>query len=322
MIMVMSLATVAFAAEDTAAPTYTDVSSVTITKNYNATNTGTTSPAETFNFTIERTSVSDAAEGVTVERMPIPTIGSVSYTAGEAGSATKTKTITINLPEYTSVGVYTYTIKETAGTTAGVTYHSSDITLKVTVVQADTGKVRIAAVHTETEGEKSDEIANEYSAGTLAVSKTVTGNLGDQTKEFTVKVTFTAPEGLTVKEAIKYIEDGTEKSVTFAEDATTAEATIALKHDETVTFTNIPYGVTYTVVEDDYTGEGYDAPVYDFGDVSKKIDTAVDTVGITNNKDTNVDTGITLDSLPFVLILAVSAIAGVLFITKRRSVEF
>ena len=48
-----------------------------------------------------------------------------------------------------------------------------------------------------------------------------------------------------------------------------------------------------------------------------------DTVVFTNNKKVDVDTGITLDSLPFVLILAVCAGAVVLFVIKRRnSVEF
>ena len=47
------------------------------------------------------------------------------------------------------------------------------------------------------------------------------------------------------------------------------------------------------------------------------------TATITNNKSVDVDTGITLDSLPFVLILAVCAGAVVLFVIKRRnSVEF
>ena len=46
------------------------------------------------------------------------------------------------------------------------------------------------------------------------------------------------------------------------------------------------------------------------------------TATITNNKSVDVDTGITLDSIPFVLILAVCAGAAVLFLIKRRSVEF
>ena len=86
------------------------------------TNAGTASPAEEFTFTIERDAVSDAAEGITAANMPMPSIGTVSYAQGEAGSATAAKEIAITLPTYTSVGIYTYIIKETGGDTAGVTY--------------------------------------------------------------------------------------------------------------------------------------------------------------------------------------------------------
>lgn len=321
--MVFSLAIVASAAEE---GTYTDMDIVTVTKTYNATNENTTSPAETFSFSaLTCTNVENAGVGVTAEKAPVPTIASVAYTAGEAGSENKTKVITISLPEYSAVGIYTYTFSEVAGDTAGVTYYGNPITLVVTVVRnEEDGKIRVAAVHTEENigtDNKSSDFANEYSAGSLAVKKIVTGMMGDTQKDFSVTVTFMAPTGKTVKEAISYTDDGEAKTITANwSDAQTV--TIDLKHDETVTFTNIPYGVTYTVVENDYTEDGYDGASYKFSDEAKKIDSASDTVDITNKKDGQVDTGITLDSIPFVLILAVCAGAAVLFLIKRRSVEF
>ena len=325
--MMLSVSNAVFASDTIS---YTDCGSVTITKVYEAENGGTTSPAETFGFTIERTSVTDAAEGITSANMPVATIGSVSYAAGDAGSATaKAKDITITLPQYTSVGVYTYTIKETAGNTAGVTYYGNDILLKVTVIEQN-GKVRVAAVHTESpvdiangQGKKSDTFPNTYSAGKLNVKKTVTGNLGDQSKDFKVTVTFTAPQGKTVNEAISYIDGGSPKTIpTTAWKNGVATAEIELKHDETVTFTNIPYGVTYTVVEDDYTAEGYEAAAYSFNDANKTIDSAQDTVTITNEKNGMIDTGIYMDSLPYVLALAlIFGFGAVLFIRRRRVSE-
>lgn len=324
--MMLSASNAVFASDTIS---YTDCDSVTITKVYEAENEGTTSPAETFHFTIERTSVTDAAEGITAANMPAATIGSVSYAAGEAGSTTKAKDITITLPEYTSVGVYTYTIKETAGSTAGVTYYGSDILLKVTVIEQN-GKVRVAAVHTESpvdiangQGKKSDTFSNKYSAGKLNVKKTVTGNLGDQSKDFKVTVTFAAPQGKTVNEAISYIDGGSTKTIpTTAWKDGVAKAEIELRHDETVTFTNIPYGVTYTVVEDDYTAEGYQAAAYSFDDTNKTIDSAQDTVTITNEKNGMIDTGIYMDSLPYVLALAlIFGFGAVLFIRRRRVSE-
>lgn len=322
LMLVLSLSTVAFAAE----PTYTDMSRVTLTKEYTLTNSGTTSPAETFTFSaLTCTGVKDAADGVTTANAPVPTIGSVSYEKGEAGSATARKNITITLPNtYTSVGVYTYTFTENDGNTAGVTYRSDAITLVVTVVEQN-GQKRVAAVHTEeANGAKSGTFNNAYSAGSLLVKKTVTGNLGDQTKPFNVTVKFTAPEGKTVGESISYTDDGVGKTIATTDwENGVASADITLKHDETVTFTNIPYGVTYTVEEDDYTSDGYKAAAYAYDDSNKKIDSVSENVTITNEKSVTVDTGITLDSLPFVLILAVCAGAVVLFVIKRRnSAEF
>lgn len=322
LVLVLSMSTVAFAT-DGEETTYTDMSTVTLTKEYKLTNAGTTSPAETFTFSaLTCTSVTDAADGVTTGNAPVPTIASVAYAAGEAGSETARKNITITLPTYTSVGIYTYTFTETDGGTAGVTYRSDAITLVVTVIEQG-GKVRVAAVHTEGEGKgKSGEFNNEYSAGSLSVKKTVTGIMGDQQKEFTVKVTFTAPADDTVREAITYV-DGTETKTIAAGDGWTGskEVEITLKHDETVTFTNIPYGVTYTVVEDDYTNEadgGYDEASYAFDDENKKIDSASENVTITNNKDGEIDTGITMDSMPYILLLAVTCMGLFVFVSKKR----
>lgn len=317
LMLVLSLSTVAFAATDEET-TYTDMSTVTLTKEYALTNAGTTSPAETFTFsTLTCTSVTDAAAGVTTANAPVPTIANVSYAAGEAGGANKTKNITITLPPYTSVGIYTYTFTETDGGTAGVTYRSDAITLVVTVIEQN-GKVRVAAVHTEDEGgTKSGTFNNEYSAGSLSVTKNVTGIMGDQQKEFTVKVTFTAPAGDTVREAITYV-DGTETKSIAAGWTGSQEATITLKHGETVTFTNIPYGVTYTVDENDYTADGYDAASYSFADNNKKIDSASEGVTITNNKGGTVDTGISMDAMPYVLLLSVACVGLFLFISKKR----
>ena len=52
------------------------------------------------------------------------------------------------------------------------------------------------------------------------------------------------------------------------------------------------------------------------------ISTTLATAAFVNTKDGDVDMGITLDSVPFILMLVVCAGAAVLFVTKRRSVEF
>lgn len=303
-----------------AAAAHTDMETITISVTYNATNEGTTSPAEEFVFAIANTSVTDAASGVTKENMPTPTAGSVTYAAGEAGNAgTMTKNVTITLPEYTSVGIYTYTITPTLGTNAGVTYWAKPIKLVVTVIEQN-GKTRVAAVHTEDEQEqKSDDITYTYSAGSLAVTKNVAGNLGDRSKEFNVTVTFTAPEAGVVNSTISYIVDGETKTIAPAAwKENTASVQIALHHGETVTFTNIPYGVTYHVAEDSYEAEDYETS---YNKQDGTIEAASDAVTITNNKENQVDTGIVLDSLPYILLIAVALVGVVAFTAKKRTTD-
>ena len=326
LVLVLGMSTAAFATDgdtatggETTPTTYEDMETVTLTKEYQLTNAGTISPAETFTFSpLTCTGVENAGVGVTAANAPVPTIGSATFTAGAAGDAAKgTQTITINLPAYTAVGVYTYTFTETNNNTAGVTYRADAITLKVTVIEQD-GKVRVAAIHAESAGDKSDKFVNTYSAGSLAVKKEVTGNMGDQDKEFTVKVKFTAPEGKTVREAISYV-DGTEtKTIAAGENGWTGskEVEITLKHNETVTFTNIPYGVTYEVTENDYSGDGYTVS-YDTKKTGTINAVSTDTT-ITNNKTGVVDMGIGLDSLPYILMLAIACAGLFVFISKKR----
>lgn len=311
----------AVADEAPATPTtYKDMPTVTITKDYELTNEGTVSPAETFHFTIAANSVTDAAEDVTVANMPMPTIGSVTYVDGEAGSATKSKTVEIRLPDYTSVGIYTYIVKETAGTTAGVTYYGEDILLKVTVIEQD-GKIRVAAVHTEeghsgTGDNKKDTFANTYKAGTLNVTKTVAGNLGDQSKMFDFTVTFTKPNGKEVKSAINAKVAGTaatDFNVAW-DDKGTYTYTFQLKHGQTASFENLPYGVTYTVTE--AAADGYTTTKA--GD-SGTISAAEQTAAFTNTKTGEIDTGVTTENLPYVLLIGFVVLAGAALLIKRKA---
>lgn len=380
-VMVLSFATVAFADEPTASytqdgKTYTDVGTVTIKKIYKLTNVGTTSPKETFSFSaLTCTEVTNAADGVTKDNAPIPTISDVTFEQGKATTGGAEGTATITLPAlgsltsdqdedgryaaYPSVGEYTYTFNEVNNGVAGVTYYGETMKLVVTVVQdGDNGKLRVAGVHCEaavaegeTKNEKTDTFENTYSAGKLEVSKTVTGNLGDRDNYFDVDVTFTSTKpvnaAITVKGGSKYNDeesytipaydkDSIETTNVWKYDAETkiytATTTIQVKHGDTVTFENIPYDVVYKVKEKDYSREGYKTS-YSFntsnivfpesgvisGDVPEfKVNAETHTYGITNNKETTVDTGITLDSVPYIVMLAVAACGMVVFMTKKR----
>lgn len=337
LVMVFSFATVAFAEEGdgagaTTTPT-TQPTALTFTKNYVDASGEATSvfPTEELTFTV-------TADKGNPDASLLPAVEAEN----KVTVASNAQQISITFPEYTKVGTYTYTVKENTGSTQGVTYSSAEYTVIVYVTWNGnhTALENKTVVYLGEEKVSGDGLKfdNTYNLGTLKVTKKVTGNLGDQTKKFDVTVNFSSDNALGRDFSYSGSENGT---VTLAKaegaEKYTASVALHLKHDDTVTFENIPAGVSYTVTESDYTtgeknGEnGYDAASYKLNDGGAST-TAVtgdisagetDAVEITNNKGVKVETGITLDSVPFILILAVCAGAVVLFVVKkRRSAEF
>lgn len=304
--MLLSVASVAMADE----PTYTDVTSVTIHKAYKLVGEGT-SPAET--FTLVQDGDGMVTDGEAATAPALGTITGAKFAEGAATTAGATADITIQLPSYDHVGKYEYTLKEVVGTTAGVTYRTAAIKLVVTVVE-ENGLKRIAAVHTESAGTKSDTFENTYSAGKLNVTKTVTGNLGDKTKYFEFKVTLAGEAGKT------YGESYTVTGGSYADNPTSIkigeETTFYLKDGDTISIENLPYGVSYTVTET--AADGYTTTKT--GDTGT-IGAAAQTAAFTNDKAGEVDTGVVLDTLPYVLVLAVVGAAVIAMIAKKRNAE-
>ena len=303
----------AFAAQ-VQGPPYEDMSRVYLTKNYELTNTGTISPEETFTFAIEPGTVTDASEGIDAAKY-LPNVGDVTYAQGEAGSASKTKKIEIQLPEYDSVGVYTYIIHEAAGNSAGVTYYGDAILLRVPVIEQD-GKLRIAAVHTEDpESTGEDDFDNRYSAGKLEVHKDVEGIMGNKDKYFEFTVQLTGEEGKTYQDSYAITGgsyDANPTSIKIRPGETT-EATFYLKDDDTIHIENLPYGVEYKVSE---------TPVADYATTETgtegEVDAAVERASFTNTKGGTVDAGVVLDSAPYLFTLTGAAGVGLLLTLRRR----
>lgn len=332
-----TMGSTAFAEEAAETETKTPVSSVTLTKSYKLEVAGMKSPAETFKYTVTAANVTDAASDTTTDNMPMPkvTVYTTEYTEGEATVDGTEKNFTIKLPEYRSVGIYYYTVAETQGNTLGVTYDEKTVTLKVTVVnnEAGDGFDRYVAVYKNVFDDESKKLAegqhafeNMYSANSLPVKKVVTGNLGDKSKLFNVTVTLTNNTGKIMATDISYTVGDTENIIKASDwKDNTVTRIIKLKHNWTITFKNLPFGVKYDVTEANYTGNngGYDDPEYEYKNNDKKISVADQSVTITNNKNSdNIDTGINLTTLPYILVFAgVIVIAGAAFITRRRKYE-
>ena len=296
--------------------------------------------AETFNYDINDGALVDG-ETVYVTDSPvtnadgqIPAISIATEGTSRTLTPGQTGKLRLQLPTYNSVGVYYYTVTQTPGDTAGVEYDSKEIIVKVTVVQQIDGKVNVAfatASLVDEDGKPGTDVktatfVNTYSAGSLSVKKLVEGNLGARDKEFTVNVEFTAPVGAlgaydVVNSTISYDVDAGVETISPVWNDNKASVQIHLRHEETVTFTNIPYGVTYIVTEKDYASEGYEEVIVYSDEANKKIDadTPNDTVTITNTKNSAVDTGIVLDSLPYVLLIAVAVVGVVIFTARKHS---
>lgn len=326
MLMILAMGTVAFA-ESTI--TLTPIS---FSKTYKLVGNGS-SPAETFTLTQTSSKVNGDSEATSAPTLKNTagadaTSWTVSYTATDKANANgNEKNWGICLPEYEYVGVYTYELKETAATNAGVTYNSNTYVLTVAVTnEVDsegklTGKLATSCgVKVSGTGTKLETMDNTYSAGSLAVTKKVTGIYGETRKDFTVKVTFSAPEDKIVASDISYTDDGATKTISAGSAGWTGKkvAEITLKDAETVTFTNIPSGVSYVVTEDDYTGDGYERAKYD-ENASGNIGSAAVSTTITNNKGGSIETGIFMDNAPYMMIMALVVLAGAAMLLKKRA---
>ena len=330
----------------------TEPGSFTFLKHYNV--NGDVFPAETLEFDI--TACTDPANPDKGTAMI--TIGDVEEVDSFAVTGIDTE-IKVDYPSYSKAGVYRYTIKEKEGKTQGVTYDTkTEVNVAILVQFNDKGKLEIGAagVVEESDGTKNDTIANIYDLGgndvpddpddpgdnppgtqSLRVTKTVSGNLADPEKVFTVHVTLTAEKDKAVLSTINVSADSQAAARTIAPgnwNNGVATIDVYLKHGATVTFDKIPAGITYAVAEDaqhlcagdtpteaELNGEeGYLATYEaESGAIAKGQKPEAK---ITNTKQTEVKTGITLDSLPYIGILALVVIGGiVLFLRRRRHNE-
>ena len=321
--LVLSFGITAMAAEPVMTSKATTYEALIKTYNVVGGNDATLYPAETLTFT------STPAVG-----NPDPT--NLTVNDLEVTGNTKQKLV-INVPAYSKVGVYHYTITENAGNTQGVTYTTDAVNVSVLVEYDYTDedgdgyglKATIGVTNAAGEGEgelKHDTFTNTYSLGSLTVSKEVAGNLASQSQEFAIDVTFTSD-----KPVLSTITCGDGQTITSAnwtqaESVYTAKVTVKLIHGQDVTFNNIPAGVTYTVVEQakheapDPNGSnpetGYTVTYEgETGTIAENVTAAAKVI---NTKGTTVNTGVVLDSLPYVLLIAVAVVAVVLFTVRKR----
>lgn len=156
----------------------------------------------------------------------------------------------------------------------------------------------------------------------LTVTKTVTGKLGDTNKAFTFQILDASGNPVTLTTG-NYEFSNTNGAL--LNDGTDGKFT--LKDGASITFKNLPSG-QYKVVEDNYSGEKYETSyVVDSGtpvngqEASVTIGTDAKQINFTNHRTLEPDLGVLLDTLPYIVILAVVAGGVALLMLRKRRKE-
>jgi|GEM_PF-658758 len=189
--------------------------------------------------------------------------------AGNGGQPDKVFEFTVTFSGAGANGEYDYKMSDG---TAGKIKSGNKITLKhgetvvIDGIPKDTTYIVTEADYTE-DGYTTDPTSLEHAGtitagntaealfvntrmvyGSLTIGKKVAGNGGQLDKAFELTITF---DGEGKDGSYAYIGAGVPSGSLKSGD------TIRLKHGEQITFPKLPKGLTYTVVESDYTADGY-----------------------------------------------------------------
>lgn len=177
--------------------------------------------------------------------------------------------------------------------------------------------------YTPSKAELADGTVNFYAhyepvSADLTISKTVTGKLGDTNKAFTFTITKADGTAANITDTNIEISEADRAKVEWK-----GNGQFTLKDGASIIFKNLPSG-QYKVVEDNYSGEKYETSyVVDSGtpenrrEASVTIGTDAKTIAFTNNCTLQPDLGVLLDTLPYIVILAVVA-GGVALLMLRK----
>lgn len=185
--------------------------------------------------------------------------------------------------------------------------------------------------HTPTDNELKDGTVYFYAhyepvSADLTISKTVTGLLGDQHRAFTFQIVDSNGN------AVALTESNIQKSVdNLTEDdkakvglvSNGADGRFTLVSGASITLKNLPSG-EYKVIEESATGYETSWKLGESGELHEKsveatvnVQGAAQTIAFTNHATLKPDTGVLLDTLPYIVILAVVA-GGVALLMLRK----
>lgn len=159
------------------------------------------------------------------------------------------------------------------------------------------------------------------SVTSVKVAKQVTGNFGDKTREFKFEITFTDANG----KALRLVQTDKAPTYSITSDTTVGgeKLTVLMKDKGEITLTNVPIGGTLVVTE--IEASGYQTS-YKIGETESQEGNVAryivpengGTITFINHRNVSPDTGVLVDSLPYILIIACVAGAAALFLIRRR----
>lgn len=316
----------------------------------------------TFDFTVAGTSATGSVDFKRTDND-----NSAAFTAGEYKRTFNIDLMQVLGENAEKVGAYTYTISETDPQIPGIKQVRSSLTMVVTVINK-TGELNqdygyiVALKDNGTKVPANEAFKNSYGDSnlqSLELSKTIHGSLGNLQDTFTFNVKFSAANGV---DASKYkgvsVTNGNEHIAGLSNTVNDGlleldkTYTVTLGHDRSITFGNLPEGVTYEIsentttlnAESKYVNGEYTVSVSDTkgtnrnGETAKTlvavneegthfgikgaITTGTNPVAFHNTKEGSPDMGVVLDNAPYIAMLAIVAIGGVaLMLNKRRRDE-
>lgn len=235
----------------------------------------------------------------------------------------QTNQVTVSISasgQFPGAGQYAYSITQKTGTIQGIDYDTGTLTLYVLAAKDGSG-VDSFSVGFPRDGEengKVDSFTNEYKVRTLTVTNHVSGQIADLNQEFRIKVTFTAEDGKEFRYPISYgIGSALTEAIEVGSNRTSMSKEISLKNDATMTF-KVPIGTSYTIEELDSNGYTvvYTGQTGEITDGTDAIQASV-----TNTKDATVNIGISLDSAPYLILLAIAVLGVFLLLIRHRREE-
>ena len=160
----------------------------------------------------------------------------------------------------------------------------------------------------------------------LTISKTVTGLLGDQHRAFTFQIVDKdgKPVALTDSNIEKSVDNLTEEDKAKVDLVNGAEGKFTLVSGASITLKNLPSG-EYKVIEDTVVGYDTSWKLGESGELHEKsveatvtVQGTAQVVAFTNHATLIPDTGVLLDTLPYIVILAVVAGGVALLMLRKR----